>query len=96
MYTIKERIPSFIDADAHISEFETLEDLKNLPWIKKRIEFDGFDGFKQISVCKSTNTYYPDDSLMLEFNDTKYFFVLGFTNAPLTEMGLPTWIPPTK
>jgi hypothetical protein len=81
MNSIVQRIPNFVeimdDKPKH-SEFETLEELQAIPFVKQYISEPGFNGFVQHRLW-----------LMAILEEGKKWLVVGRLRKPVS--GLPMW-----
>lgn len=83
MNRLHKHIPNFVDdrgADRTPFEFETLEDLKNLEWVK---HYMGVAGKRFEHLCVSENR------LMAVYDHGFHWWVIGYLEHPVE--GLPQW-----
>ena len=84
MNHIRKHIPNFIDTDRLPDEndFETTDQLLNIPWVK---EWESpFDGRPFYRWSKS------DNHLIAEYDNGKFWWVIGFIRNP-DNIELPKW-----
>lgn len=79
MNKIKQHIPGYVaGVKRRVAEFETLEQLLDIPWVKLMKDRPGFHRFS-----------LSGDRLMAEFQQGRLWFVVGYLDEPVE--GLPVW-----
>jgi hypothetical protein len=104
---LKERRPNYFSGyEDKEYEFQTLEELLEIPWVKTK-KRDDHVGFRYVfneewkPSCNPSNRY-PNTGLMVEYwcpkEEKDYFWMVGWiwcTEEEYKELGLPVWVDPT-
>jgi hypothetical protein len=76
---IIQHVPGFVEAEPHVSEFTTLDELLSLPWVDRYKQRPG--AFHQYSVYQNM--------LVIEFDNGMWWRPIGYLKKPVG--GLPKW-----
>jgi len=96
MAIIKQHLPNYVSIDPQESEFETLEDLMNVGFVKQWTDNRWGDDFHQFSISHNDwiVKYGHEDymHLMAEMDGGKKWYVIGYIyGSSPEEIGLPKW-----
>ena len=96
MPIIKQHMPNYVSIDPKEAEFETLEDLMNVEFVKRWTDNRWGDDFHQFSIShddwmvRSGHEDYMH--LMAELDGGKKWYVVGYIyGSSPEEIGLPEW-----
>jgi len=96
MPIIKQHMPNFVSIDPKEAEFETLEDLMNVEFVKRWTDNRWGDVFHRFSTdydpWYAEHGYDDSVTLMAELDGGKIWYVVGhiYGLSP-EEIGLPKW-----
>ena len=96
MPIIKQHMPNFVSIDPQEAEFETLEDLMNVEFVKRWTDNGWGDAFHRFSISHDdwmVKYGYEDYMhLMAEMDGGEKWYVVGYIyGSSPEEIGLPEW-----
>jgi len=71
--------------------FDTLDELKEIPWVKAELEHPMFH---RLSVTQSARR--PSKYLVVELDQNRSYKVIGMIRQDPAPLRLPTWCPPER
>lgn len=80
MNKITQHIPGFIDAERHVAEFATVDELREIDWVTP-----------WITMTPGNYLAQSGELLMVVSSDGKWWWVIGYLQIPLPFDQLPPW-----